>query len=70
MLDSEVMLLVIFRISSVAVVETSREPYAKNVGFRSHVVVTFGLSSFAGFETSREPYTKNVGFRIHVACNF
>ena len=40
-LDSEVMLLVIFRTSSVVVVETSREPYTKNVGFRSHVACIF-----------------------------
>ena len=34
----EVMLLASFMVSSCfAVVETSREPYTKNVGFRSHV---------------------------------
>jgi hypothetical protein len=71
MSDFEVRLLATFMISSCfAVVETSREPFTKNVGFRIHVAVTSVLSSFAGFETSREPYTKHVGFRSHVACNF
>jgi len=35
------MLLVFFKTSSVAVVETSREPYTKIVGFRSHVACIF-----------------------------
>jgi len=35
------MLLVTSRISSFAVVDPSREPYTKKVGFRSHVACNF-----------------------------
>ena len=70
-LDSEVMLLVIFRNSSVAVVETSREPYTKNVGFRSHVAYIFlGLLALQMLTRRGKPYTKKVGLRSNVACNF
>ena len=69
MLDFDVMLLVTSVASSVAVVDTSREPYTKHVGFRFMLLVTSRISSFAVVDPSREPYPKNVGFRSHVACN-